>query len=83
MNRLLFTLLGLFTVFSPVEAGLFENREQRAASLFEKGEYATAADEFEDDYRQGVALYRAGKYQQAAESFEKVERDSVRTEVHT
>ena len=75
-------LLFLFTVLiSPtLQAGLFDNREQQAAKLFEKGKYDKAAREFTDDYRRGVAQYRAGQYAQAAESFQEVDRKSVRTQ---
>ncbi|MGB5534503.1 MAG: tetratricopeptide repeat protein, partial [Thiogranum sp.] len=62
------------------QAGLFENREQQAARLFEKGKYEKAAGEFTDGYRRGVAQYRAGQYAQASESFEEVDRESVKTQ---
>ena len=78
-GRFLLLLCTLF-VAQAGQAGLFDNREQQAAKLFDKGKYEKAAGEFTDDYRRGVAEYRAGQYAQAAESFEEVDRESVKTQ---
>ena len=72
----LWLLFSILFIAQTAQAGLFDNREQQAAKLFEKGEFKKAAAEFTDDYRRGVAQYRAGQYSQAADSFEAVDRDS-------
>ena len=56
-----------------VSASWFENSEQAANRIFQQGDYAQAAAEFDDPFRRGVALYRAGRYADAAEAFDKVE----------
>ena len=69
------------SLFAPLcQGGLFDNQEQQAGKLFQRGDYEAAADSFTDSYRRGVAQYRAGQYGQAAESFNRVQRENVKTD---
>ena len=52
------------------------NAEQQANQAYEKGDYTTAGDAFQDPYRKGVAYYRMGDYAAAEEMF----RQSTRPE---
>ena len=44
-----------------VHAGWFEREDRSAVEYFERGDFAGAAQRFEDSYRRGVALYRTGR----------------------
>lgn len=55
----------------------FYNGEQQANQAYEKEDYITASESFQDPYRKGVAYYRAGNYTAAEEMF----RQSTRPEV--
>ena len=83
MGRRALLLFTALCVVPAAQAGLFDNREQEAAKLFDQGEFEQAADRFSDDYRRGVAQYRAGEYADAADSFTRVERESVKTQAST
>ena len=43
--------------------------DQQARRLFEAGEFAAAAEQFEDPHWRGIALYRAGRYEDALTAF--------------
>jgi Ca-activated chloride channel family protein len=49
---------------------LLKNPDQKAASLFDKGDYNAAAENFADPQWQAAALYKSGQYAQAAELYE-------------
>lgn len=55
----------------------FYNAEQQAHRAFERGDFVTAGDDFQDPYRKGVAYYRMGNFAAAEEMF----RQSTRPEV--
>jgi Ca-activated chloride channel family protein len=48
---------------------LFFTADQQGRRHFEKGDYAQAAESFEDIYWKGIALYRAGDFEQAVNQF--------------
>lgn len=48
---------------------LFFTADQQGRRLFDAGEYALAADKFEDTLWKGIALYRAGKFEEAINQF--------------
>ncbi|CRX37949.1 vWA domain-containing protein [Estrella lausannensis] len=76
----LFSLLLFTAAPSSAQASLpsfFYNEEQKASQAYEKGDYQTAADTFEDPYRRGVAYYRMGDYQSAEEMFGQSTRPEV------
>lgn len=50
-------------------ADLWLTHDQQGRLAFERGDYATAAERFDDPMWRGVAQYRAGQYAQAAQSF--------------
>jgi Ca-activated chloride channel family protein len=50
-------------------ADLFLNRNQQAKEAYDKGDYKSAAAQFDTAYRRGVAAYRAGDYAKAAALF--------------
>jgi len=56
---------------------LFKNQQQQANEAFNKGDYETAIEKFEDPYRKGVSQYRAGKYEEAQQSFSISSRKNV------
>lgn len=74
----IFALLLFMPIYSQASLNrYFYNAEQRANQAYEKGDYATAGDAFNDPYRKGVAYYRMGDYQAAEEMF----RQSMRSEI--
>ena len=48
---------------------LFLTADQQGRYYFERGDYATAAERFEDPMWKGIALYRAGEYEAAVDEF--------------
>jgi Ca-activated chloride channel family protein len=54
-------------------ADMWLTPDQQGRYYFDRGDYLTAADRFEDPMWKGVAFYRAGKYQEAFESFSRVD----------
>lgn len=50
-------------------ADLWLTHDQQGRLAFERGDYATAAERFDDPMWRGVAQYRAGQYAQAAQTF--------------
>ncbi|MCI3208585.1 MULTISPECIES: VWA domain-containing protein [Pandoraea] len=48
---------------------LWLTRDQQGRLAFERGDFAEAAERFDDPMWRGVAQYRAGQYAQAAQSF--------------
>lgn len=50
-------------------ADLWLTHDQQGRLAFERGDFATAAERFDDPMWRGVAQYRAGQYAQAAQSF--------------
>lgn len=56
---------------TPVEASqsAWLTAQQRAQSLYNEGDYAAAAELFEDPMRRGNAHYRAGNYDAAVEAY--------------
>ncbi|VVE47413.1 VWA domain-containing protein [Pandoraea anhela] len=48
---------------------LWLTRDQQGRRAFERGDFAEAAERFDDPMWRGVAQYRAGQYAQAAQSF--------------
>lgn len=55
----------------------FYNTEQQAQRAFEKGDFATASDDFQDPYRKGVSYYRMGNFKAAEEMFRQSKRPEV------
>lgn len=49
--------------------GLWLTPDQHGQRLMNQGEYASAAQAFEDPFRQGVAWYRAGEFEKAEQAF--------------
>jgi Ca-activated chloride channel family protein len=69
MLRLLTLFLLLTFSLQALAAGwldLFLTEDQQAQQLFNKGDFAAAAERFRDPERIGTALYRAGEFDQAA-----------------
>jgi Ca-activated chloride channel family protein len=54
-------------------ADLWATRDQQGRYYFERGEYKTAAERFEDPVWKGVACYRAGDYACAIDAFARVD----------
>ncbi|VVD75499.1 hypothetical protein PPN31114_00845 [Pandoraea pneumonica] len=50
-------------------ADLWLTHDQQGRLAFERGDYSTAAERFDDPMWRGIAQYRAGQYAQAAQSF--------------
>jgi Ca-activated chloride channel family protein len=48
---------------------LFLTADQQGRCAFEKGDYLTAAERFEDPYWKGISLYRVGNYDEAVNQF--------------
>ncbi|WPR75251.1 VWA domain-containing protein [Algoriphagus sp. NG3] len=48
---------------------LWFTKDYQGQQLSDKGDYAAAAEEFEDPLRRGVAYYKAGNYEAAIEEF--------------
>lgn len=78
-------LFGLILILSMHSLGLqaslvddyFLNAEERGGQALDAGDYATAADTFQDFYRKGVACYRAGNYAEAEKLFRESTREAV------
>ncbi|MEA3278773.1 MAG: tetratricopeptide repeat protein [Pseudomonadota bacterium] len=72
-------LPGLLIVSSTVSAAdlrfadLLLTPDQQGQRLFDRGQFAEAAERFADPMRRGVALYRAGDFQAAAASFAQID----------
>ncbi len=70
----LLCLLLIPTLLMPrAEAAWWQNADQAAKAQFDAGQFATAAQGFEDPAWRGAAHYRAGDYAQALDAFEQVE----------
>jgi len=48
---------------------LWLTRDQQGRLAFDRGDYASAAAQFDDPMWRGIALYRAGRYRDAVQSF--------------
>ncbi|MEM9800589.1 MAG: tetratricopeptide repeat protein [Planctomycetota bacterium] len=53
----------------PLAAGLWWTPDQEGRRAFERGEFARAAEAFEDPLWEGAAWYRAGEFERAAAAF--------------
>lgn len=53
---------------NPVVRSL-QNTQQRAQTLYEQGQYESAAELYQDPLRRGNALYRSGNYEAALQAF--------------
>jgi Ca-activated chloride channel family protein len=56
-------------------AGLWFTPDQQGQRAFDRGDFAAAAEAFQDPLRQGVAWYRAGEFEKSAQAFAR--RDSA------
>ena len=56
-------------------AGLWFTPDQQGQRAFDRGDFAAAANAFQDPFRQGVAWYRAGEFEKSAQAFAR--RDSA------
>lgn len=56
---------------------LLWTREQQGQKLFEAGEYAAAAERFEDPMRKGTALYRGERFAEALDQFTRLDTASA------
>jgi len=63
MNQILAFIASLTWV------GLWLTPDQLGQRRFERGEFAAAAESFQDPQRQGAAWYRAGQFEKAAQAF--------------
>lgn len=63
--------VAFMTPLTPVEASqnTWLTAQQRAQTLYDEGDYAAAAELFEDPMRRGNAHYRAGNYDAAVEAY--------------
>ncbi|SHI08943.1 vWA domain-containing protein [Ferrimonas marina] len=66
----LLALLPLLMLTPSSEASWWQTQDQRGQAAFETGEYAEAAQLFDDPAWQGTAHYRAGQYEQALSAFD-------------
>jgi Ca-activated chloride channel family protein len=55
----------------------FKNNQQQGKEAFEKGDFPTAIEKFDDPYKRGVAEFKAGKFAEAEKSFEQSKREDV------
>ncbi len=63
-------LVLLLTILAkPTFAGWWLNNNQEAMQLFEKADYAGAAQKFDDKAWRGAAAYKSGNYAQALQNF--------------
>ena len=60
-----------FVIAAITWAGLWFTPDQQGQRLFLKGEYAAAAEAFEDPLWKGMAFYRAGEFEKSAAQFAK------------
>lgn len=63
-------LIGALIIFAP--AAWWLTPEQQAQRLFDRGEFAAAAERFASPQRRGAALFRAGEFKAAAGAFSRV-----------
>ena len=54
-------------------SGLWFTPDQQGQRMFDRGEFASAAQSFRDPLRQGVAWFRAGEYERAEQAFARVD----------
>jgi Ca-activated chloride channel family protein len=69
MMVLLLALLNAVPAYAADFAGLWLTADQRGQRLMERGDFAAAAEVFEDPAWRGTALYRAGDFERAAAVF--------------
>jgi Ca-activated chloride channel family protein len=55
----------------------FKNNQQQGKEAFDKGDFPTAAQKFDDAYMRGVAEYKAEKFEEAEKSFAESKRKDV------
>jgi len=53
--------------------GLWLTPDQQGRRYFERGDYTTAAERFQDPRWKGIALYKAGNFEAAVEQFARVD----------
>ncbi|TWT35864.1 Tetratricopeptide repeat protein [Posidoniimonas corsicana] len=58
--------------------GLWLTPDQAGQRLFDKQQYADAAEAFQDPLRQGVAWYRAGEFEKATQAFARLSSPEAR-----
>lgn len=63
-------LVGALTIFAPGTWWL--TSDQQAQRLFDRGEFAAAAERFTGSQRSAAALFRAGEFEAAASAFARV-----------
>lgn len=61
--------VALLAAATPAQAGFFLNANQEGLKQFDRGQYETAAETFEDSRWKGAALYRSGNYEEAYRQF--------------
>lgn len=66
---LLFSLALSSSAYSFTWQDLWLNENQKATGLFQKGDYSTAAETFQDPAWRASASYRAGRFDEAAQGF--------------
>jgi Ca-activated chloride channel family protein len=82
-RRGLVWLLPLYIMVLPPDAQAFDwqtmwqNNDQRASQLFERGEHAAAAELFDNPQWQASSKYRAGDYATALETWQQLEGDDA------
>ncbi|MBY5992959.1 VWA domain-containing protein [Ferrimonas balearica] len=65
--------LALWLAPPPAQAAWWQTDDQKAKDLFDQGQFAEAAEQFDSPAWRGSAHYRAGQYQQALDAFEQAE----------
>lgn len=58
--------------------GLWLTPDQAGQRLFDKQQYADAANAFQDPLRQGIAWYRAGEFEKATQAFARLSSPEAR-----
>jgi len=82
-RRGLVWLLPLYIMVLPPDAQAFDwqtmwqNNDQRASQMFERGEHAAAAELFDNPQWQASSKYRAGDYENALDAWQQLEGDDA------
>ena len=70
LTVMVIAVIVILVIFAP--RTWWQTPDQKAQQLFERGEFAAAAELFTSSQRRGAALYRAGEFKDAASAFARV-----------